>query len=83
MRRDEAMNKNDSGWQFLAGNEDDEYLNEYKNIALVSVHQAYQLDPDILNYIDNTVGTELIRISSNEFEIDKNDKEIFVEKRKS
>ena len=83
MRRDEAMNENDSGWQFLAGNEDDEYLNKYKNIAIVSVNQAYQLDPDILNYINNPVGTELIRISSNEFEIDKNDKEIFMEKRKS
>lgn len=83
MRRDEAMNENDSGWQFLAGNEDDEYLNEYRNIAIVSVNQAYQLDPDILNYINNPVGTELIRISSNEFEIDKNDKEIFMEKRKS
>lgn len=83
MRRDEAMNENDSGWQFLAGNEDDEYLNKYKNIAVVSVNQAYQLDPDILNYINNPVGTELIRISSNEFEIDKNDKEIFMEKRKS
>ena len=67
----------------LAGNEDDEYLNKYKNIAIVSVNQAYQLDPDILNYINNPVGTELIRISSNEFEIDKNDKEIFMEKRKS
>ena len=77
------MNENDSGWQFLAGNEDDEYLNKYKNIAIVSVNQAYQLDPDILNYINNPVGTELIRISSNEFEIDKNDKEIFMEKRKS
>ena len=35
MRRDEAMNENDSGWQFLAGNEDDEYLNKYKNIVEV------------------------------------------------
>ena len=83
MRRDKPVNENDSGWSFCAGNEDDEYYNDYKNIALVSVYEVYQIDPDILNYISNPVGTELIRISSNEFEIDKNDKEIFMEKRKS
>ena len=82
MRRDEPVNENDSGWSFCAGNEDNEYYNDYKNIALVSVHEVYQIDPDIWNYIDNPVGTELIRISSNEFEIDKRDKEIFMEKRK-
>ena len=81
MCRDEAMNENDSGWSFMAGNEDDEYVADYKNIALVSVHEVYQLDPDIWNYIDNPVGTKLIRVSSNEFEIDKNDKEIYMEKR--
>ncbi len=82
MRRDKPINENDSGWSFLAGNESDEYYNDYKNIALVSVHEVYQLDSDIWNYIDNPVGTELIKISSNEFEIDKKDKEIFMEKRK-
>lgn len=82
MCREEAMNENDSGWQFLAGNEDDKYLNNNKNCLLVHVQDVYQLDPDIWNYIDNPVGTELIRISSNEFEIDKKNKEIFVEKRK-
>lgn len=82
MCREETMNENDSGWQFLAGNEDDKYLNNNKNCLLVHVQDVYQLDPDIWNYIDNPVGTELIRISSNEFEIDKKNKEIFVEKRK-
>lgn len=82
MCREEAMNENDSGWQFLAGNEDDKYLNNNKNCLLVHVQDVYQLDPDIWNYIDNPVGAELIRISSNEFEIDKKNKEIFVEKRK-
>ncbi|MBR3674331.1 MAG: DUF2185 domain-containing protein [Clostridia bacterium] len=82
MCRDEAMNENDSGWSFMAGNEDDKYINDYKNIALVSLYEVYQLDPDIWNYIDNPVGTKFIRVSSNEFEIDKNDKEIYMEKRK-
>lgn len=79
MYRDEPENENDSGWTFCAGNEDNEYCDDYKNIELVSVHEVYQIDPDIWNYIDNPVGTELIRISSKEFEIDKRDKEIFME----
>lgn len=81
MQRSKPVNENDSGWFFSAGNEDDEYYNDYNNIALVSLNEVYELDPDILDYIDSPVGTELIRISSNEFEIDKRDKEIFMEKR--
>ena len=83
MYREEAINENDSGWAFMAGNEDDEYVSNPKNITLLSVEQVYQLDPDIWNYIYNPIGTKLIRISSDEFEIDKNDKEIYTEKRKS
>ena len=83
MYRAEPVNENDSGWSFMVGNESREYTDDYKNIALVSVHEVYQLDPDIWNYIDNPVGTELIRISTNEFEIDKRDKEIFMEKREA
>lgn len=83
MCRDEALNETDSGWSFMAGNEDDEYVADYKNIALLSIYEVYKLDPDIWNYIDNPIGTKLIRISSNEFEIDNNDKEIYTEKRQA
>ena len=81
MYRSEPLNEQDSGWAFMAGNEDDEYNNDSKNIALVSIGEISQLDPDILKYIDNPVGTNLIRISPTEFEIDKNDKEIFMMRR--
>lgn len=81
MVRDESLNEKDSGWSFMAGNEDDEYVADAKNIELLSVYNVYQLDSDIWNYIDNPIGTRLIRISSNEFEIDNNDKEIYIEKR--
>lgn len=81
MCRDEALNENDSGWALMAGNEDEEYNNDPNNIALVSLYYATQLDPDILDYIDSPEGTHLIRISSTEFEIDDETKEIFTEKR--
>ncbi|MCI8509145.1 MAG: DUF2185 domain-containing protein [Lachnospiraceae bacterium] len=81
MTRAEAMNENDSGWSFMAGNEDDEYIDDYRNIRLLSIAEVCQLDSEVLRYIENPVGTALIRNSSGEFEIDQNDKEIFLEKR--
>lgn len=82
MERNEPMNERDSGWSFLAGNEDDEYTSDAKNIAVMDVGAVWQqFDPDIFKYIDMPVGTKLIRISSDAFEIDKNDKEIYMVKR--
>lgn len=82
MERNEPINEEDSGWSFFAGNEDDEYLSDYHNIALISVGYVWQqLDADIFKHIDKPAGTKLIRISSEDFEIDQNDKAIFMEKR--
>ncbi len=51
--------------------EDDEYLSDPKNLMLLVVGMVWQrLNRDIFKYIDMPVGTKLIRISSNEFEID-------------
>lgn len=61
-----------------------EYVINTNNLYSINKPQKrWLIDPDIWNYIDNPVGTELIRISSNEFEVDKRDKEIFMEKRKA
>ncbi len=79
--RDEPLHDNDSGWSFMAGNEDDEYINTAKNIVLLRLGQVCQLDPSVWKYIDSPVGTRMIRISSEEFEEDHNDKPIFMEKR--
>lgn len=81
MLRFAPRDDNDSGWQLLSGNEEDSYLNDVKNLGLVPLGYVCNLDPDILKYIDSPVGTKLIRISSHEFEWDKMNKKIFVEKR--
>ena len=81
MLRFEPHDSDDSGWQLLAGNEEDDYLNSTRNISLAPLGYVCELDPDILKFIDYPVGTKLIRISSHEFEDDKRNKKIFVEKR--
>ena len=80
MCRDEAERENDSGWAFMVGNEDDDYINDAQNIQVVSIYSLMQYDRDIIKYITMPVGTRLIRVSSNEFEEDNNDKEIHMEK---
>lgn len=82
MIRCNPRNNEDSGWQFLVGNEDDAYLNDIKKVELLPIAYVSNLDPDILKYVDKPVGTELIRISSTEFEIDNHQKKIYIEKRK-
>lgn len=82
MERGEPRSKDDSGWFFASGNEDDEYLSEPENLMLAMVGSVWQrLDKDIFKYIDMPPGTKLIRISPDEFETDKNDKEIYMVKR--
>lgn len=82
MERNKPHDKDDSGWFFASGNEDDKYLSDPKNLILLEVGAVWQqLDKDIFKYIDMPIETKLIRISSNEFEIDKNDKEIYMVKR--
>lgn len=82
MYRQELNNPNDSGWIFLAGNEDDEYNSDVKNIVLMPLGKVcHDLDEDVYKYITAPIGSEFIRISETEFEADMKNKAIFLAKR--
>jgi len=82
MYRREPNNPADSGWTFLAGNEDEQYNSDVKNIVLMPLGKVcHDLDRDIYKYITAPVGTEFIRISETEFEVDMRNKAIFFAKR--
>lgn len=84
MERNAPRDEDDSGWFFASGNEEDEYLSNPQNLMLIMVGMIWQrLDRDIFKYIDMPIGSKLIRISPEEFEIDKNDKEIYMVKREA
>ena len=72
MLREELQDDKDSGWQFMAGDEDDEYLDNVENIELCLVNSIAGIDPAIMKYIDSPVGARFVRISSDDFEEDKN-----------
>lgn len=71
MLREELQDDQDSGWQFLAGDEDDAYLNDVANVELCTVNTIAGIDPVIMKYIDNPAGSRFVRKSSDEFEEDK------------
>ncbi|MBQ6583390.1 MAG: DUF2185 domain-containing protein [Mogibacterium sp.] len=81
MNRDEGLNEDDSGWSFLAGNEDDAYLGDPANIALLHVAEVCQLDEAVWKHIDAPAGSSFIRISAGEFEEDHGDREIWLSQR--
>lgn len=82
MYRCEPNNPADSGWIFFAGNEDEQYNSNIKNIVLMPLGKlCYELDRDVYKYLTAPVGTEFIRVSETEFEVDRKDKAIFFMKR--
>ena len=72
--------KPDSGWRFFAGDEDDEYINNPSNLHIFDINTICNYDNDIIPYLKSEIGTAYIRISSNEFELDIGNKQVFVEK---
>ena len=72
----------DSGWRFLAGNEDEAYMNESSNHSVFSINTICNYDRDIIPYIHAEIGRVYIRTGSNTFEIDDGSKPIFVDKQK-
>lgn len=81
MYREEPMDSNpDSGWRFFKGDENEEYMNNPENFHIFVLNTICNYDRDIIPYLHSKIGSEFIRISSNEFEADNKDKNIYMEK---
>ncbi len=81
MYREEPSNTYpDSGWRFMAGDEDDKYLNNPNNFHIYAINTICNFDKDIIPYLKSKIGSKYIRISHSEFEEDDGTKEIFIEK---
>ncbi|MBS6628798.1 MAG: DUF2185 domain-containing protein [Clostridiales bacterium] len=83
MYREQPMEQNpDSGWRFMAGNEDDEYMNNPNNHHIFALNTICNYDKDIIPYLHSKIGSYYIRVDSNNFELDDGTKPICVEKQK-
>ena len=77
MYREEPTAGNpDSGWRLMAGNEDDEYMNNSNNHHIFAINTVCNYDQDIIPYLKSKIG----RINNSEFAIDNGSKPIFVDK---
>lgn len=70
----------DSGWRFMAGNEDDEYMDNPNNHHIFAINTICNYDKDIIPYLHSNIGSAYIRVDSNKFELDDGNKPIFIEK---
>ena len=74
MLREEPGDDEDSGWQLFAGDEDDEYTDNIDNMELCPIYSITGIDPVLMEHWESPVGTRLVRISSDGFEEDRNQK---------
>ncbi|MEX1189522.1 MAG: DUF2185 domain-containing protein [Bacteroidia bacterium] len=61
MYRESPEEDLDSGWRFLSGKEDDDYLENENNYGVFDVDFIVGLDSVVRNYIHLPVGSELER----------------------
>ena len=81
MYREKPARENpDSGWRFMAGNEDDEYMANPGNHHIFAINTICNYDRDIIPYLHSATGSAYIRVDGNRFEIDDGEKTIFIDK---
>ncbi|MPM98054.1 hypothetical protein SDC9_145235 [bioreactor metagenome] len=61
----------DSGWRFMAGDEDDDYMNNPDNHGIYQINTICNYDPDIIPFLDSAAGTAFIRNESGKFALDE------------
>ena len=61
MYREEGHNPLDSGWRFLAGDEDDAYMAESGNHDIYDVNTIANYSPAIIPFLDAPIGSAFFR----------------------
>lgn len=67
MHRAPPINEMDSGWQFLAGDEDEAYMADAQRHGVYDVNTIVNYDPDILPFLDTPIGSTFERASDGKF----------------
>lgn len=70
MIREEKSYDQDSGWFFMSGLEDQDYIDNQDNIMIYEVNTLANYDRSIIPYLDYPIGSRLERCSgTDEFEL--------------
>ncbi|MDQ0917070.1 DUF2185 domain-containing protein [Paenibacillus sp. V4I5] len=70
-REEPNSNYPDSGWRFMAGDEDDDYMNNPENHSVYQVNTICNCDSDIIPYLDAQPGTAFIRDKTGKLVLDE------------
>ena len=70
----------DSGWRFMAGDEDESYMNNPNNLHIFALNTVCNYDRDIIPYLKSEIGSAYIRTGKNSFEVDDGSKNLFIDK---
>lgn len=62
MYREEPDDEDDSGWRFLSGTEDDEYMDDPENMMMVDLNVVANYDKAIIPILKKPVGSEWERL---------------------
>lgn len=62
MYREESDDEDDSGWRFLSGTEDDDYMDDPENMMMVDLNVVANYDRAIIPILKKPVGSEWERI---------------------
>jgi hypothetical protein len=66
MYREAPSNDIDSGWRFMSGFEDDEYLGNPDNHAVYDVNTIANYDPSIIPLLDSAIGSVFEKTTESE-----------------
>ena len=66
MYRQKSSNEFDSGWCFLSGFEDEDYMNDNDNHDIYDVNTIANYDPSIIRFLDSEIGTAFERTEDHE-----------------
>jgi hypothetical protein len=61
MYRETPDNRLDSGWRFMSGLEDDEFMNEPENLGFYDVNTIANYDPPVVALLDEPIGSAFAR----------------------
>ncbi|MGF6495508.1 hypothetical protein ABIE56_003707 [Luteibacter sp. 621] len=60
MYRELPINPADSGWRFLAGDEDDDYMSDASRHGIYALNTIANYDRRVIEFLDMPVGSELV-----------------------
>lgn len=62
MYREKREDEDDSGWRFIAGDEDEDFMENNLNFMMFDVNYIANLDSAIIPYLQQKTGSEFERV---------------------